>query len=326
MSPEDVTSAVLADIEQKFPLYRSDKRWACPVYGYTSVTDFLSRAQMRNGIHTIFDGSLPIDLHLTADWGRPLIIFLGARTPERIESYRLPYFVGFGVVPEEGISVLRISDPVLYTSKTLRIGWYAGARGQPLLMRLNNLIAKVISMVAPTKVLFVGGSAAGFAALNLSRFVADSLAVVWNPQTDLLKFSKDEVMEFAASAYGISDFETCQRLLPALTVSSLHKYYRREDMRNYVLYMQNVDDWHARWHCKPFLSATGRHIQGGIGTRRFDERFYLYAADWGKGHAPPSQAFLKYLLRVLCSEDLRFDARMFSGSLEKIFVGAKSVA
>lgn len=324
MSQDDITSAVLADIDQKFPLYRSNKRWGCPVYGYRSVGDFLGRAQLRNGIHTVFDGSLPIDLHLTVDWGRPLIIFLNARSSERTESYRLPSFVGFGVVPEGRVSVLRISDPVLYTSRTLRIGWYAGARGQPLLMRLNNLIAKVISMLAPTKVIFVGGSAGGFVALNLSRFVAESLAVVWNPQTDLLKFSKDEVMEFATSAYGISDFETCQRLLPALTVSSLHKYYRRDAMRNYVLYMQNVDDWHTREHCKPFLLNTGRDLQGGIGTRRFDDRFFLYAADWGKGHASPPQAFLKYLLRALYSDEISFDGRLFSGEIDRILCGAEA--
>jgi len=190
------TAEILKMIDWKFPNFRSNKRWNCPVYAYDSVEDFLTNAEALNGIHTVFGGGLPIDMHLTVDKGRPLVIFLNARSSERTETYRLPSFVGFGVVPAAGVSVLRINDPVLYTSRTLRIGWYAGAKGEPLLIRLSRAISKVIDMTSPTKVISVGGSAGGFASLNLSRFFLDSLAVVWNPQTDLLKFAKHEVLEF----------------------------------------------------------------------------------------------------------------------------------
>lgn len=323
MVSAEKTENILRAIDEKFPGFRSNKRWSCPVFAYDSVDEFSRDAMAKNGMHTIYDGGLPIDLHLSVDSGKPLVIFLNARSSERTDSYRLPSFVGFGVVPAAGVSVLRINDPVLYTSRTLRIGWYAGAAGNPLLYSICQIINKVVDITEPKKIIFVGGSAGGFACLNFSRFFKDSLAVVWNPQTDLLKFSKEEVLEFTSSAFGLTDFEACERILPALTASSMHKHYVGNVMKNYLLYMQNIDDWHVREHCKPFLKDTGRVAEDRLETKRFDERFFLYAADWGKGHASPPQSFLKSLLKNIVSDEVKFSNLFSDGRIDEILSRAE---
>jgi len=94
-------------------------------------------------------------------------------------------------------------------------------------------------------------------------------------------------------------------------------------MRNYVLYMQNVDDWHTREHYKPFLSSTGRRVDGQIETKKFDDRFFLYAAYWEKGHAGPPQEFLKSLLRGFRAEEVDFNSALFSVQMNKMLSAAE---
>ena len=309
---------ILNQIDDKFPGIRSTERWNCETYAYSSTDEFCKASHFSYGIHTIFGGGLPIDLHLDLKSNLPLVICLNGALSSRDHSLKLPVFSGFGVLSPAEASIVRISDPILYTSTSIKHGWYAGAAGMLLIKDIFNILHKIIHEYKPTKVIFFGGSSGGFASLNISRLFKDSIAVVWNPQTDILKFAKEHVEEYARNAYGLPDFDACEKLLPAIVHTSIYKDYVKGENSNYVLYMQNLNDWHVRWHCKPFLNATGRKIEGELSSQSLGTDFYLYIADWGSGHAPPPKDFQKRLMSYILNTDLSPRDLFSESNLQKI--------
>ncbi len=297
-------SLIAADIEAKFQKLRSTERWNCDVSYYNGVEDFTLCESFLYGIHTIFSGALPIDIHIDLKEGLPLVICLNGALSSRDINLKIPVFSGFGVIAPSEASVVRISDPVLYTSSEIKHGWYAGVAGMSLHDDIEKILRKIIETCKPQKIIFFGGSSGGFACLSLSRLFVESLAVVWNPQTDILKFAKEPVLEYSTNAFGISSFEDCVRDLPLAIHSNVYDDYSFGSNRNRVLYMQNIHDWHVRWHCKPFLKATHRLQDDALASKYLGDDFYLHMGDWGDGHAPPSKKFQSSLMKSIL--DCRF--------------------
>src|SRR5699024_5115261 len=101
--------------------------------------------------------------------------------------------------------------------------------------------------------IFFGGSGGGFAALYFASFFAGSLALVFNPQTDIAQYSAKAVRDFALKAFDLSAEEQDPlHGLPASVVTDLCTHYR-ESRPNYIAYMQNMADAeHVEKHLRPF--------------------------------------------------------------------------
>lgn len=309
-------------INEKFPSFRSIERWECDEFGYESVSEFCNSKEFAFGIHTIFDGDYPLDIHLNLKKKLPLIILFNGALPSRDESLKLPIFSGFGVIPSAKASVVRISDPALYASKDLKLGWYAD---KELHSKICEIIKKIIDTYFPSKVIFFGGSGGGYACLNFSRMFNESLAVIWNPQTDILKFDKGQVCEYASSVFKINTFKECESKLPLVTYSNLYDFYKKNIQKNYVIYIQNQNDWHVRWHCIPFLKATGRSM-GEFVSLCVDDKFYLYFGNFGDGHTPPPREFQKYLISSLIDSNLSVGELFVNDSLKNILSEAECLS
>ncbi|MFS8973849.1 hypothetical protein PO002_04945 [Cupriavidus necator] len=290
---------VVAKYEDALAGVRSMDRWKQPVFRHSDVEYFETAPSLASGIHTIYEGGLPIDLYVDLKPGQPLVIFLNGAAP-RSEAMKLPVFAGFGVVPPGEVSRLCINDPSLYLDVSLPLAWYAGSAKQPALQALlSRVIGTVVALADTRQVVFVGGSGGGFASLYYSRLVPESLAVVWNPQTDILAYAPQHVAEYSRAAFGLADMEVARRELPARIATDLCALYRGSTPSNHILYLQNGTDWHVKSHCQPFLAALGHQVSAPLSSGKLGESLYLHVGAWGEGHVPAPQPLLKSLLADL---------------------------
>lgn len=281
---------------------RSLKNWKnVNNYIHDGVKNFKLNSSNANGIHTIVEGGLPIDIKIKLRRGCPLVIFLNG-AQQRDESKKLPVFAGFGVLPPANISHVSINDPSLYVSPTLRLAWYGGSKDLPLQLIMPKIINLIIKIAAPSKIIFSGGSGGGFASLYYSRLVSGSLAVIWNPQTNILKYQESHVAHYSLVAFGIADMKTAKLELPNIIDVDLGELYKGGS-DNYILYMQNSSDSHVVKHCKPFLEKIGHELGDEVVSRRVNSRLYLHMDTWGEGHVQPPKYFLKALLKKLLDSE-----------------------
>lgn len=305
-------------IEAKYPIVRSLQRWQNSATHYAGAAQFTKVTALSKGVHTVVEQDLPIDLFADIRRGQPLAIIFNGRTV-RTPEVKLPVFGGFGVLPTTaGVSRLCINDPSLYLAPDLALGWYAGSRLLKLQAILPKLIATVVRIARPSRVLFIGGSGGGFASLYYSRLVSGSLAAVWNPQTNILKYEAGAVARYASAAFGISTLDQAEQQLPALIDVDVAPCYVTPP-GNFVLYLQNESDWHVEKHMKPFLAGAGQPTPVP-GLVRPD--LYLHMGNWGNGHAVPSKEFMASLFGALASYQPGWKSLFESGDLPRILKNA----
>lgn len=99
----------------------------------------------------------------------------------------LPFFQPHFTVAA-GAHQLAISDPTLSRSTELKAAWFAGAHDLPLQQVLPRFFARIAEMLKVKRTIYFGASAGGFAALFYSHAHPNSLALVANPQINLLNY------------------------------------------------------------------------------------------------------------------------------------------
>jgi hypothetical protein len=136
-------------------------------------------------------------------------------------------------------------------------------------------------------VIFVGGSAGGFASLVLSHDMEDSIALVWNPQTNFQKYYKRSVNSYLDCCWPDGSSS-----IPRSAVTSAVDLYSDKPGNNIVLYMQEESDTHhVNEHLRPFEERVGA-----------DNNILFYKSHWGSGHAPAPKSLIKEVLSA-CLED-----------------------
>lgn len=211
--------------------------------------------------------------------GTTLVTFSGALTPNITE---LPAFVGWGTTRHLRSNVLMVSDPSLAIDPQLRLGWYAGSSRQPDLQKqLTQIIAR---FAGRSRVVLFGASGGGFASLEQARRIAGSVALVSNPQTDILRYYPREVERYLSIAWG-STVDDAPELPFAHEVVSGY----REPVDASVIYLQNASDqFHIDNHEAPFRE--GLHS---------DNRVQFVRGAFGDGHVgPDKEQFMRLFSEV----------------------------
>lgn len=302
----------ILNLSDKFSGVRSLDRWRCEKYEHAGVVDFESVAVLKNGLHTIYESGLPIDLYVDINPGKPLVIFFNGAAP-RSDALKLPIFAGFGVLPaSKNVSRLCINDPSLYLDSDLPLAWYAGSRDLVLQDIIPRIIDYVVFKAEVGSVAFVGGSGGGFAALYYSRERPLSLALVWNPQTDILKYAPHHVANYAKTAFGLDCMDEARIKIPEIINSDLCGLYEKGGSSNLIIYMQNDSDWHLKAHCEPFLNALGHNIESPPASGRLSDALYFHVGSWGVGHQQVPGPVLKFILSHLVDHPGGW-AGLFSG-------------
>ncbi len=204
-----------------------------------------------------------------------MLIFVFAGAIDRAKR-GLPQFGGQFIRTYVPASVIGIADPSLSRAPNLSTAWYAGHEGFETQHLLPELLRRIAAACGAERVIFLGASAGGFAALYYSWCQPGSIAVVLNAQTDIERHHVRHRAEYrAACRPGLGKGD---RLETAIVSSVVSCYAER--FENTVVYLQNASDaMHVRNHFAPFLAAI---------DQRSHRRLLARLAYWGRaGHKPP---------------------------------------
>ncbi|WP_150461224.1 hypothetical protein [Nesterenkonia ebinurensis] len=181
-----------------------------------------------------------------------LVVFHGATVPGH---HHLPRFEWLRTLNERtDFSCLFVSDPTLTLDTDLLLGWYLGWKGMDLYPLLGETVQRAASAVAAEKIILTGSSGGGFASLQVAPYLPGSLAIPFNPQTDVTRYHWN-----AQASY-------LRRVMPHLRQRENRKAWGRtlgdrtaatrrygKPQPNHVLYVQNVrDEHHYHHHYRPF--------------------------------------------------------------------------
>lgn len=226
-----------------------------------------------------------------------VVSFHGALDRQR---FTLPRFERLNSLKAHDVSSLYFTDPALYLDPTLELAWFTGWRGLDLYPALASWTVAAANAVGAHRIILTGSSGGGFAALQVSSLIPNSLAIPFNPQTAISAYLANGVMrgpqrkyvsvvmpELAPSGFDHLAPEVDWAKPLGAQLSTLDRYSLR--LSNHVLYATNLNDFHHRDHFLPFVEAATRG--GNI------PRLEIYEYDGPVGHTPPAPNVFDDVLR-----------------------------
>jgi len=189
---------------------------------------------------------------------------------------QLPVFQRWSWAEDIEASVLILNDPTIF-GNDLKLGWWQGSEDRYAIPSACEFIKLVIEKLGFSlkDVLLFGSSAGGFSALMMAGHLQGSMAIVNNPQTNIMEYREEHIQAFLQTKFrGMSPKEAFDRYPTRFSVSdflnSIHYIPR-------IVYYQNVKDpFHFENHYLPFVKNL---YQSGIDPKEFQS--VLYAHDWG---------------------------------------------
>lgn len=198
-----------------------------------------------------------------------VVVFHGAVNRQK-RSY--PSFAPYIRGVEQHAHQLAFADPTLLLSEELTISWYAGSYKLPLQNIIVSLVEDLVKDLGITRLVFVGGSGGGFAALYYSWHFPRSIAVAFSPQTVVENYGETLRKRYIDLAWpnGYQDSENP----PTLDLRLLYS----TSVKNTVIYLQSSGDYvHLHDQMIPFLTSVSRESH---------DRFVSHVSYWGKpGHS-----------------------------------------
>lgn len=280
-------------------LHRSLERWERFTFHKHDSLEAFRTAPLPYGLHSIHCDQTILDLVISARKGAPLVICLNGSSP-RSETAQPPFFSGFNVQPANiPVSIVAVSDPTIALTPDLKLAWYAGSSHADIQKILPSVFDRIIDYYEPSSVIFMGGSGGGFASIYFASKIKDSIALVWNPQTDILSYNITHVREYAEAAFGF-DSDTDIALLADQTDTRLEFGGQKPICK--IVYLQNGSDWHVKAHMNAMLQRMGLPERAFPFAGMVADNFFLYIGDWGQGHAVPPKHVLTALLEKLYTQ------------------------
>jgi hypothetical protein len=273
---------------------------------WSSLDAFLTTAEVRSGAHSVplgeFAGKqINYDFLITARPGTVLLCHFHGNAPR--EGTHLPFFAGLGVTNSIGTSLFVPSDPVLALDASLSLAWHFGCDGIHLQAITVSIVKKLQTILRAPRVVAWGGSGGGFAAIRVGKDIPDSIALVWNSQTDIAKYAPDPVNRYRRIAFPTIATDgvlpSGREQFPSLCTDEFVDGYQGR-----ILYLQESTDWHVGAHLKPFLVGfCGKALSDITDSSTFSgfvtDQLYLHLDHWGDGHVPPSKDVISTVLQLL---------------------------
>lgn len=208
------------------------------------------------------------------------------------DQFNLPRFEWMRTVRELTYNSLFFSDPALDLHPRLSLAWYTGTIDVDLYPVLGSLIKEAADATGSSRIVILGSSGGGFAALQTAPYVAESVALPFSPQTSISGYFVGRKGLGAQRMYlrhvmpELSPDVPLDGLWPEVDWaeplgSRLSACIRYADMQdNMVVYMQNAHDLtHIEQHYEPFRKVVERS------PNRAKVEFHLY--DGPTRHNPP---------------------------------------
>lgn len=242
-----------------------------------------------------------LDLEFVRRGSDTLMVVLGGARSRRAPQ-PAPFFSGRRLGAGTGLSTLVISDPALHLSDGLLLGWYAGTARTPLEADLPRVVEALFAGSGARRLMLVGGSGGGFAALKLAAALTEAgievLALVWNAQTTIRRYKASARRDYARLAWGRAEGEE-----DAFLDSDPRFRLAPWSGRFGLVYLQNVhDDLHLTQHLPRYLpGAVGKIDAPNTGVVPLGDNGGLWLENFGLGHQPPEKAVVGAVVRRLAA-------------------------
>lgn len=180
------------------------------------------------------------------------IVFHGAVRPD-VDEY--PRFDRVSTMLRTEDSFLSFADPTLTIDNSIRLAWYCGTEKWSPDELIIELIKKAMEKSGAKKLIFIGGSGGGFAAMKYSYQFSDSLCFVFSPQTSAPKYVGGAFPALLEKGYsGINNEEALKKFPRRFENISIYS----SGSKNKLYYMQNLtDNLHIINQYIPFAQAVG---------------------------------------------------------------------
>lgn len=158
---------------------------------------------------------------------------------------------------------------------------------------------------------FFGGSGGGFASMYQSSKFTNSLALVWNPQINVVDYNSQSVLEETCELA----FECHKSELSNYVTTDVTSLYKNNQNNNKVLYWQNLTDHHVVGQLNPFLNQLDLPIHDKEFCGWNSDWLFLFLTNLSKRHSPPDKnILLKLLQKITVQQKL-----LSNDEYEKIF-------
>ncbi len=219
------------------------------------------------------------------------VLFHGALDRGRT---RLPMFQRITSQRAMGIGpVLAFADPTLDLSSALRLGWYLGTAEIDLPTVMAEIVRDVIARSGCDRVFLQGGSGGGFAAIATGIHVPGSVAVAFNPQTDVRAYSATFVKECLAAAFPVGTFVGDGP--PSARLSLMTRMETFGHIPQIELITNSGDEFHLKGHAAPLIEYLAARDADVLSVTEFD---------LGPGHRTPDNNAYYQIMRDIYAKHL----------------------
>jgi len=218
----------------------------------------------------------------------------------------LPRFERLRLLADFPVTTVYFADPTLHLDDELPLAWYTGWDEYDAQRDIASRISQIAEATDAKRVILTGSSGGGFAALQISALLPDSIAVAFNAQTDIRNYKADGVFFYAQRFYvraawprvweqleppEMVEIGTWDRTLDD-RVSALQRYARPVSNRVYIV--QNADEFHHADHFLPFVKV----------ARAAGNDIVALTVHEGAKHVVPSGSLFRNTLKRVLRDEL----------------------
>lgn len=277
-----------------------DKRHGAPIRVWSSLEQFSPSFSTRE--HHVVRGSngkisqLPLSILSQPGTGETLIVVLHGALPR--DKYSIPRFEWLKTMEGRQEHFLFMADPGLRLSDDISLAWYTGTEADNVTSRLSEVVVAHARKSGTEKILFVGGSGGGYAAMALSATLPNSAALAFSPQIVIGNYWKNAVQKYLEVVFPqYANMSQVEKVLNS-RLNLLDVYKSVEEMTNHVFIVQNSgDDLHMRRHIGLLAQQLGMPVQTAESS---NGRMSFHVEYFGEGHGMPYRDVLgKFLDKAL---------------------------
>lgn len=181
------------------------------------------------------------------------------------DKFTIPRFERVSTLLERPFNILAFADPGLHYHSRIQLTWFTGPPSVDYFTIIAERIKAAAKATGSTKVILSGSSGGGFAALQIAPLLEGSVALVFNPQTQIHKYilpngsvwaQRNYLNEIAPSLWPSTpeDLGKVNWTTPLKDrLSAVERYQSSPD--THVVYATNFHDWHHKQHFIPFRDS-----------------------------------------------------------------------
>lgn len=262
-----------------------------PLHSVEVVEDFdpteaLGASRYR---HTYEEGR-HLDALLVNKGSDVLVVYLHGATFRK--KTRLPRFERLATLSREDVSSIYFSDPTMHLHERVMLGWYTGWKGVNAQQHIADWAIAAAQKIGASHIVVAGASGGGFASLQVSGLIPDSVCLTFNPSTKIHEYytngdpgvrgaQRDYIRyvhpEVVTGKIDSMDLDPDWTVTLGDEVSAIRRYSK--PVLNWVLFVNNINDWHIEQHFEPFMESARKG--GNV------DRIQVLDYEMGYGHFPP---------------------------------------